>query len=408
MKKDKYCINCDHIPKSEAAIYCELCGSTLLLFSERYCDSGCVIIPSSDDKYCSKCGNDLFPIRKDRICSEADCDRTIPQDQLIQLYLNNDDYKNLPSEWKNKVKIQQLCLSHLFAIEENYDGYCKLDMCTNTADPAPKFAADLCVVHFMDLVERRNEPYESNQYKEGVPSGKHQLEKCHGAVCDELWFDPYGIPHLMLTNETPRLQCYYCHFDENEKFIEEYKKIYNELITLYEKHNKEPGFSWDPRRLPNFSPYNSRRLSFMKEEIYKLTDQSPLYEICIRCGKNNIPTVAEYCMVCLRSTKEYANHWFEKVEERRKRYLPGCGYGRREFESRYHEDNYYWVGRCGLCFDLDCLFNWTASLKDEDLFPWQCKVCRILLPERHPDGNEDLYANCLYCKQPVSTRMQGI
>jgi len=359
MDTDKYCIKCDWIPKSEKAIYCELCGSTLLLFADRYCDLGCEINPSADDKFCSKCGNDLFPISKNRICSEADCDRTIPQDQLIQLFY---DYKNQYSEWQDDFEIPLLCIPHLFQSKNYADWYCKFDMCRNTADSGPpKFASDLCLEHFMDLPK---------------------LKKCKGPVCDEYYFDPYGIPEIMLGNEIPRIYCYHCWKDELNRFIEEYDKTYYELKILYEKHNKDltririNGDSMVGSIVEFIVPDTSRTLSFMKAEIYKLTDQSPPYEVCIRCGKDNIPTVAEYCMVCLRSTKEYADHWFEKLEKLEKRKTDtidtsGGGFcGTSMLELEYEQDKYSCVGRCGLCFDESCEhnkdygnFNWTPKRK---------------------------------------------
>ena len=213
MENDKYCQNCEWKPESEKAIYCELCGLKLLLFSERYCGSGCEMIPFSDDKFCSKCGNDLFPISKNRICSEADCDRTIPQDQWIQLFLNNYDYKNQPSEWQENFQIPQLCIPHLFKSANYVDWHCKFDLCRHNANPAPKFASDLCLEHFMDLPK---------------------LKKCKGPACDEYYFDPYGIPELMLHDETPRLYCYDCNCDEFARFVEEYDNTYSELKALYE------------------------------------------------------------------------------------------------------------------------------------------------------------------------------
>ena len=371
MENDKYCNNCDWIPKSEKAIYCELCGSKLLLFSDRYCDAGCELSPSADDKFCSKCGNDLFPISKNRICDKADCDRTIPQDQLIQLFLDNYDYKNQPSEWQDNFEIPQLCIPHLFQSKYYADWFCKFDMCRNTADPGPKFASDLCLRHFTDLPK---------------------LKKCQGTVCDEFYFDPYDPIELMLDNETPRLECMTCYNDTFFKFIEEYENTNHELIALYEKHNKEPGrINGDDMRSGVFgiefvSPHISRTLSFMKEEIYKLTDQSPPYEACIRCGKNNLPTLAEYCMVCLRSTKEYAEHWFEKVEKRRSE-GGWCG-------TCYPESD-YWVGRCGLCFDLNCQFN-----EDESLFPPKCRNCEMILYA----GRQGAYENCPNCTKPTTAK----
>ena len=128
MENDKYCNNCDLIPESVKAIYCELCGLKLSLFSDRYCDAGCEISPFSDDKLCSKCGNDLLPLSKNRICSQADCDRTIPQDQLIQLLLNNYNYKNQLSEWQDNFEIiSQLCIPHFFQSKHYTDWHCKFD-----------------------------------------------------------------------------------------------------------------------------------------------------------------------------------------------------------------------------------------------------------------------------------------
>ena len=93
--------------------------------NNKFCIECGFELPSTA-KFCKKCGNDLFPISKNRICSEADCDRTIPQDQLIQLFLNN--YKNQLSEWQDNFEIiSQLCIPHFFQSKHYTDWHCKFD-----------------------------------------------------------------------------------------------------------------------------------------------------------------------------------------------------------------------------------------------------------------------------------------
>jgi len=58
MDTDKYCMKCDWIPKSEKAIYCELCGATLRLFSNSiFCiECGYRMPPEHLNSKCGKCG----------------------------------------------------------------------------------------------------------------------------------------------------------------------------------------------------------------------------------------------------------------------------------------------------------------------------------------------------------------
>jgi len=385
MENDKYCLNCEYTTDSERAVHCELCGLKLFLFSERYCNSGCENNLYPDDKFCSKCGQHLLPITNKRICSVTDCENILPENRWIQEYLNNSVDKKLISDIQDRFFRSALCIKHLMGSNSHFE--CEFEICGEI-----KFAGDLCLIHYNDLFSIDE---------------KARIKKCRRPSCARgSYFTPYKETSYYINEQKPRLHCNDCYWDEFHRFAEEYNNAYLELKALYEKNNKDltciriNGYSMSHSLHDDmlFGPNISRTLSFMKEEIYKLNGQSPPYERCVRCGKENIPTVAEYCMVCLRSTKEYADHWFEEIEERKSSRHPpalgSCGTSYMEEKERW-----YWAGRCGLCFNSHCSFN-----IDENIFTPECSNCKILINQNDPDDYYDLStrSNCPKCKKSIA------
>ena len=333
MKKDKYCKNCEWTPESKEANYCELCGSELIY---RYCAAGCEFTPSEDDNFCPKCGTDLLPLSKKRVCSELGCKYVIPKEPLpftaadgvssYQIFRGYDDDKNT------------LCYEHFFEQKGINDWRCLEEYCWNY-----NFRSDLCLNHYQII--RSLEICESKVRNNNKICGRYYDPFHPGTELEG--FEVEGFQGI-------RFQCIHCNGEEGQIFYEEYLDTYYKWRELYSKKEKQPGFknnqdmSQDPYEdfYPINNPKYSQILSLMKEEIYILSDQNPPYEVCIRCGKNNLPTSANYCMRCLRSTKEYARHSFVPTD--RSQTLYGCVYN----------------GYCGLCFDSNCKFNKKSDLPE--------------------------------------------